>query len=75
MAHDAKCFLPCVYSHFRQQLSDNFIPSKKFQQMGRMSKKKRGRAPGLMENKASLRLIRYHKCLHVLIESRVNISK
>ena len=57
MAHDAKCFLPCVYSHLRRQLSDNFIPSQKCQLMGRMSIKKRGRSPGLIENKASLRLI------------------
>ena len=58
MAHDAKCFSPCVYSHLHEQLSDNFIPSQKCQLMGRMSVKKRGRAPGLIENKASLRLIR-----------------
>ena len=52
MAHDAKCFSPRVYSHIHRQLSDNFIPPE--QLMGR----KRGRAPGLTENKASLRLIR-----------------
>ena len=58
VAHDAKCFSPCVYSHLNRQLSDNFIPLQKCQLMGRMSIKKRGRAPGLIENKASLRLIR-----------------
>ena len=58
VAHDAKCFSPCVYSHLYQQLSDNFIPSQKCQLMGRMSIKKRVQAPGLIENKASLRLIR-----------------
>ena len=58
VAHDAKCFSPCVYSQLYRQLSDNFIPSQKCQLMGRMSIKKRGRAPGLIENKASLRMIR-----------------
>ena len=58
MAHDAKCFSPCVYSHLHSQLSDNFSPSQKCQLMGRMSIKKRGRTPGLTENKASSRLIR-----------------
>ena len=58
MAHDAKCFSPCVYSHLLQQLSDNFIPSQKCQLMGRMSIKKIGRAAGSIEKKASLRLIR-----------------
>ena len=58
VAHDAKCFSPCVYSHLHRPLSDNFIPSQKCKLMGRMSIKKRGRAPGLIKNKASLRLIR-----------------
>ena len=58
MAHDAKCFSQGVYSHLHRQLSDNFIPSQKFQLMGRMIINKRGRAPGLIEKKASLRLIR-----------------
>ena len=49
MAHDVKCFSPCVYSHLHRPLSDNFIPSQKCQLMGRMSIKKRGPAPGLME--------------------------
>ena len=49
VVHIAKCFSPCVYN--------NFIPSQKCQIMGRMIIKKRGRAPGLIENKASLRLI------------------
>ena len=53
-------FLPCVYSHLHRQLhvSDTFIPSQKCQLMGRMSIKKRDRAPGFIENNASLRLIR-----------------
>ena len=51
-------FSPYLYSHLHRQLSDNFIPSKTCQIMGRMSIKKRGRAPGLIENKASLRLFR-----------------
>ena len=29
VAHDAKCFSPCVYAYFRLQLSDNFILSQK----------------------------------------------
>ena len=58
MAHDAKCFSPCVYSHLHRQLSDNFIQSQKCQLMGRMNLKKRGRGSGLIEKKASLRLIR-----------------
>ena len=37
VAHDAKCFLPCVYSHFYRQLSDNFILSQKYQRLGCMS--------------------------------------
>ena len=41
-----------VYSHLDRQLLQ------KCQLMGRMRIKKRGRAPGLIENKASLRLIR-----------------
>ena len=28
VAHDAKCFSPCAYSHLHRQHSDNFIPSK-----------------------------------------------
>ena len=28
VAHDAKCFSPCVYSYLHRQLSDNFIPHK-----------------------------------------------
>ena len=49
VAHDAKCFSACVYSHLRRQLSDNFIPSQKCQLMDRMSIKKRGRAAGLIK--------------------------
>ena len=40
VAHDAKCFSPCVNSHLYRQLSDNFIPSQKCQFMGRMSEYK-----------------------------------
>ena len=60
LAHDAKCFSPCIYSHLHRQLhvSDNFIHSQNCQLTGRMSIKKRGRAPVLIENKVSLRLIR-----------------
>ena len=58
VAHDAKCFSRYVYSHLHRQLSDNFIPSQKCQLMGLMSIKKRGRAPGLIKNRASLRLNR-----------------
>ena len=29
VAHDTKCFSPCVYSYFYRQLSDNFILSQK----------------------------------------------
>ena len=58
MARDAKCFSVCVYSHLHRQLSDNFIPSQKVRIMSRISVKKRGRAPGLIEKKATMRLIR-----------------
>ena len=50
VAHDAKCFLPCVYSYFRRQLSDNFILSQKCQCLGCMSIKKRDGAVGSIEN-------------------------
>ena len=36
VAHDTKCFSPCVYSYFHQQLSDNFILSQKCQRLGFM---------------------------------------
>ena len=58
MAHNAKCFSQCVYSHLRRQLSDKLIKSQKCKLMGRMSVKQRVRSPGIIENKASLRLIR-----------------
>ena len=29
VAHDTKCFSPCVYSYFDRQLSNNFILSQK----------------------------------------------
>ena len=57
VALDAKCFLPCVYSYFHRQLSNNFILSQKYQCLGCMSIKWRGRAVGSIENGASLRLI------------------
>ena len=57
VAHDTKCFSPCVYSYFHRQLSDNFILSQKCQRLGYMSIKKRGRAVGSIEDEASLRLI------------------
>ena len=34
VAHDAKCFSPCVYSYFYRQLSDNFILSQKMPTFG-----------------------------------------
>ena len=34
VAHDTKCFSPCVYSYFHQQLSDNFISSQKMPTFG-----------------------------------------
>ena len=37
VAHDAKCFPLCVYSHFHRELSDNFILSQKCQCLGCMS--------------------------------------
>ena len=37
VAHDAKCFSPCVYSYFHQQQSKNFIISQKCQRLGCMS--------------------------------------
>ena len=58
VAHNAKCVSQCVYSHLHRQLSENFSPSQKCQLVDRVSIKKRGRAPGLIENKASMRLIR-----------------
>ena len=57
VAHDAKCFSPCVYFHLRQQLSDNFNPSQKLPTNGPYEYKEEGRAPGKIENKDLLRLI------------------
>ena len=34
LAHDAKCFLPCVYSYFHRELSDNFILYQKMPTFG-----------------------------------------
>ena len=44
VAHDTKCFLPCVYLYLHRQLSDYFILSQKCQRLG------------CIENGASLRL-------------------
>ena len=57
VAHGAKWVSPCVYSYFHRQLSDNFILSQKYQGLGCMSIKQRGRAVVPIENWASLRLI------------------
>ena len=46
VAHDTKCFSPCVYPYFHRQLSDNFILSQKCQRFDSMSIKWRGRAVG-----------------------------
>ena len=37
VAHDTKCFSPCVYPYFHRQLSDNFILSQKCQRLDSMS--------------------------------------
>ena len=58
VAQNAKCFSLCAYSHLHRKLSNNFSPSQKCHLMGIVSMKKRGRTPGLIENKASMRLIR-----------------
>ena len=47
MAHDAKCFSQCVYSHLHQQLSDNFIPHKKMPTYGSYEYKEEGSGTGL----------------------------
>ena len=36
VAHNAKCFSPCVYSYFHRELSDNFILSQNCQRLGCM---------------------------------------
>ena len=42
VAHDTKCFSPCVYSYFHRQLSDNFILSQKMPTFGLYEYKKVG---------------------------------
>ena len=37
VAHDTKCFLPCVYSYFHRQLSQLYFITKKCQRLGCMS--------------------------------------
>ena len=34
VVHDTKCFSPCVYSYFHQQLSNKFILSQKMPMFG-----------------------------------------
>ena len=46
VVQDAKCFSPCVYSHFHRQLSDNFILSQKCKRLGCISIKLRGGSVG-----------------------------
>ena len=56
VAHNAKCFSPCVYSYFYRLLSDNFILSQKkstFELYGY----KEGSGCRFNKNRASLRLI------------------
>ena len=42
VAHDTKCFSPCVYSYFYRQLSDNFTLSQKVPTLGLYEYKKEG---------------------------------
>ena len=37
VAHNAKCFSPCVYSYFHQELFDNLILSQKCRRLGYLS--------------------------------------
>ena len=46
VAHDAKCFSPCVYSYFHRQISAKFTLSQKCQRLRYMRIKKRGRGCG-----------------------------
>ena len=57
VAHNAKCFSPCVYSYYYRQLSNKFILSQQCQRLVCMGIKLRGRAVGSIENGALLRLI------------------
>ena len=58
VAHDTKCFSPCVYSFF---FIDNYPTTlfyhKNCKRLGCMSIKKRGQTVGSIGNEASLRLI------------------
>ena len=42
VAHDTKCFSPCVYSYFHRQLSDNLFLSQKMPTFGLYDYKKEG---------------------------------
>ena len=42
VAHDTKCFSPCVYSYFHRQPSDNFILTQKNANVGLYEYKKEG---------------------------------
>ena len=46
VAHDTKCFSPCVHSYFHRQPSDNFILSQKMPTFGLYEYKKEGSACG-----------------------------
>ena len=55
MSHDAKCFLPCSYTHLHRQLSDNFMPtygSNEYKQEG--SGTRLNRKQGLVETDSSV---------------------
>ena len=42
VAHNTKCFSPCVYLYFHRQISDNFISSQKMPTFGLYEYKKEG---------------------------------
>ena len=46
VAHDTKCFLPCLYSYFHRQLSNNFILSQKMPMFGLYEYKAEGSGCG-----------------------------
>ena len=54
VAHDTKCFSPCLYSYFHRQLSDNFILSQKCQRFGLYEYKVEGSGCGV-QSKMGLR--------------------
>ena len=51
VAHDTKCFSPCVYSYFHRQLSDNFISSQKMQTFGLYEYKVEGSGCGFNQKR------------------------